>query len=85
MDLARPERYGVTRGGSLPVTVKRHLGAAQCKGREGARLNRAQFHNIIMLYHNPLLVARKINAGAGSNHSCCEDLMVTVNYSFPSY
>lgn len=54
-------------------------------GREGGSKihQRARFHNIIMLYHNPLLVARKINARAGSYHSCCVDLMVTVNYSFP--
>lgn len=44
---------------------------------------RVQFHNIIMLYHNPLLVAHKINVKAGSYHSCCLYLMVTVNYSFP--
>lgn len=43
---------------------------------------RVQFHNIIMLYHNPLLVAHKINVRAGSYHSCFVDLMVTVNYSF---
>lgn len=34
-----------------------------------------------MLYHNPLC---EINASAGSYHSRCLDLMVTVNYSFPS-
>lgn len=44
---------------------------------------RVQFHTIIMLYHNPLLVAHEINVGAGSYHSCCVDLMATVNYSFP--
>lgn len=43
---------------------------------------RAQFHNIIMLYHNPLLVAHKINVKAGRYHSCCLDLMVIVNLSF---
>lgn len=66
-------------GGSLPVTAKWHLGTAQCSGWEGASV---QFHNIIMLYHNPLLVAHKINVRAGSYHSCCLELMVIVNYSF---
>lgn len=81
MDLAEPggaQALGVAACQSQPSDIWEQL--SEKGGME--RHWRVQFHNIIMLYHNPLLVAHKINVRAGSCHSFCLDLMVTVNYSF---
>lgn len=83
MDLAGPggaQALRVAACQSQPVTS-----GNSSMHRAGGNKNycRVQFHNIIMLCHNPSLVAHKINVRDGSYHSCCLDLMVTVNYSFP--
>ena len=50
--------------------------------RVGGNFTGEQFHNIIMLYHYPLLVAHKINVREGRYLSCCLDLTVIVNLLF---
>lgn len=81
MDLAGPggaRAHGVATCQSQPSDIWEQL-----RAKGGRELQwRVQFHNIIMLYHNPWLAVHKINASAGSYHSCCLGLMVTVNYSF---
>lgn len=77
MDLAGPggvQALGVAACQSQPSDIWKQLNA---KGGRSMIHQRVRFHNIIMLYHNPLLVAHKINVRAGSYHSCCFDLMVS--------
>lgn len=81
MDLAGlggAQAHGVAACQSQPSDIWERISPKG--GRELHR--RVHFHIIITLYHNPLLVAHEINVRAGSYHSCCLDLMVTVNYSF---